>query len=108
MAPERARGKRGDARSDVYALGAVMHELLTGAHVFEGNTPMAVLVNQMQQTPDRPSLANEAVPDYVDAIVLRCLQREPDQRFPDMTALLKALVAAEDRLLRAQPTQSWE
>lgn len=107
MPAERARGERGDGRSDIYSLGAVMYETLTGTHVFEGDTPMAVLVNQMQTAPGRPSLVVDGVPDYLDAIVLRCLQRDPADRFPNMPALLKALDAADDRLVRSRPAQSW-
>ena len=107
MPAERARGERGDGRSDVYSLGAVMYEALTGTHVFEGDTPMAVLVNQLQMAPERPSLVSDRVPDYLDAIVLRCLARDPGDRFQDMPSLLKALDTAADRLVHERPAQAW-
>ncbi len=107
MPAERARGERGDARSDVYSLGVVMFHALTGRPVFEGPSAMAVLMKQLSAEPERPSNLNPAVPDFLDAIVLRCLQKDPEQRFPGMAALVKALETAEDRLRRQQPAAAW-
>jgi serine/threonine-protein kinase len=103
MAPERARGQRGDARSDVYALGAVMFRLLTGHVPFDGETPMAILVKQVREAPRRPSELATDVPEFLDAIVLKCLEKDPDKRFADMRALRKTLATAEVILLRERP-----
>ncbi len=92
MAPEQAAGQSGiDGRADLYALGVVGYELLTGAPPFTGPTPQAVLAAQISRTPAplgtlRPDLA----PALTEAI-MRCLEKDPDQRWPSADALLCVL-----------------
>ena len=107
MPPERARGERGDARCDIYSLGAVMFHALTGRPVFNGDSPIAILLKQVNAEPERPSALRDEIPDYLDAIVLRCLQKEPSARFQSMAELIAALDTAQDRILREAPRASW-
>jgi eukaryotic-like serine/threonine-protein kinase len=96
MAPEQALGDRPvDARSDLYAVGCLAYWLVTGKQVFQGDTPLEVIVRHVQVSPDPPSHhAEEAIPQAFDQLVLACLSKNPDDRPADADA-----VAAQLRLL---------
>jgi tetratricopeptide (TPR) repeat protein len=97
LAPERARGgSAGDARSDVYALGALAYEVLTGKPVFSGSTAMDTLVAHITQTPEAPSkLAPRGwVSKDVDAVVLQALSKEPEHRYASAGGFFHALLDA--------------
>jgi len=91
MSPEQASGEQVDARSDIYALGVVMYYLLTGRAPFSGENPMRLLLAHVQQTPPPPSELVPDVPADLEAIVLRCLEKDPARRFPDTESLRSAL-----------------
>lgn len=92
MAPEQAVSfKDVDARSDIYALGGVAYFLLTGRPPFAGENFMAIVVAHAKEPPVPPSVVNEAVPADVEQIILRCLEKKPADRFPDMANLRQAL-----------------
>jgi serine/threonine-protein kinase len=82
MAPEQAVGDRAvDPRVDIYSLGCVGYWLLTGALVFEGPSPMAVLLKHAKDTPSPPSARSEVpIPPEVDRLILDCLEKDPDRR----------------------------
>jgi eukaryotic-like serine/threonine-protein kinase len=92
MAPEQATGDgTPDARSDIYALGAVGFYLLTSHPPFEADNPVKVLLAHAQQTVKPPSQLQPGIPADLERIVLRCLAKNPDDRFPDVNALATAL-----------------
>ncbi len=93
MPPERINGKDDDLRSDLYAIGAVWFELLTGRIPFAGESAVRILVRHMQDPPPRPSEhgAGASVPAVVDDLVLRLLAKSPADRPPSADALLKEL-----------------
>ncbi|HEX5658294.1 MAG TPA: serine/threonine-protein kinase [Polyangiales bacterium] len=93
MAPEQIRCEKPDGRTDIYALGVVIYQLLTGQHPFHADDPRQVALLHLQAPAPRPS-ALAPVPPAVDAIVLRCMEKKADKRFPDTAALLSALHAA--------------
>jgi len=95
MAPEVALGNRdADARTDLYALGCVAYWLLVGAPPFHADTPMEMMIAQIQTTPEPPSRrAGEAIPAELDQIVMRLLAKHPDDRFADTAELADALRA---------------
>jgi len=88
--PERVNGAPGDARSDVYALGAVLFSLLTGRPVFQGDA-LTVVVAQVRRAPPAPSSVRAGVPTTLDAVVLKALAKAPDERYPDMVSFGRAL-----------------
>ena len=91
MSPEQIEGRTVDARSDIYALGIILYEMLVGEVPFADQSTPAVLVKQLRERPIRPSLKNAAVPPALEAIALRCLEKDPDQRFQTADAFIAAL-----------------
>jgi serine/threonine protein kinase len=88
MAPEQARGDQLDGRSDLYSLGILMYEMLTGAVPFDDPNPMEILV---QQVKSRPRLLPGSVPQPLREVVQRALEKEPDRRFRDAREMLEGL-----------------
>src|SRR5207237_5772188 len=93
FAPEQAQGRPAVPQSDVYAVGIVLYEMLTGTLPFDAENPLAVAMQQINQAPTRPTRLNPAIPRSVEAIVLRALAENPADRFAG-AAGMKASVAA--------------
>jgi serine/threonine protein kinase len=91
MAPEQIEGQRGDQRTDIYALGTMLYELLTGHLPFEGDNPMAVMALHLQAHAPRLDRAVPDIPPGLAALVARALQRNADDRYPTMAALIQDL-----------------
>ncbi len=91
MAPEQIEGQRGDQRTDLYALGTIMYELLAGKTPFTGDSSMVVMAQHLNGTAPRLDRVNPSVSPPLAAIVARCLARNPRDRYEDMTALIDAL-----------------
>ncbi|GAA2084025.1 protein kinase [Kitasatospora saccharophila] len=81
LSPEQALGKAVDHRSDLYAAGCMLYELLTLRPPFVGETPLSVVYQHVQDAPVPPSRANDRVPPPLDALVMRALEKNPDDRF---------------------------
>jgi serine/threonine-protein kinase len=96
MSPEQAAGKTDlDARTDIYSLGAVAYFLLTGQPPFVRDTAMQVLLAHVYEPAPPLSELRPDVPADLQAVVLRCLEKDPAKRFPDAASLEKALAACE-------------
>lgn len=92
MSPEQAQGKRVDERTDVYSLGCIMFEALSGRPPFRGENPLDVMMKKMQDAaPDLAKLEDRKIPGALSSIVSIALQRDPDRRFRNMVALEHAL-----------------
>ena len=95
LSPEQAQGKPTTPRSDIYSIGVILYEALTGQVPFEGDSAVAVALKQVSEAPRRPSSINPDIPPALDAVAMRALAKDPDARFKDADAFLKALDAAE-------------
>ena len=104
MAPEQARGDRRGltARTDVYALGAILYELLTGGPPFPSETADAVLARVLRDSPARPRDVNPAISRDLNAVCLKCLEKDPVRRYPSAAALYDDLT----NYLTGRPTQA--
>jgi serine/threonine protein kinase len=94
--PERSNNAY-SAATDVYALGCLLYELLTGHAPFLGETPTEVALQHLILTPAPPSSLNPAIPPTLDAIILRCLEKAPGNRFQDGAELARVLDDYEPR-----------
>jgi eukaryotic-like serine/threonine-protein kinase len=81
LSPEQARGGDVDQRSDLYSLGVVLYELLTGAVPFVGDTPVEIAMKHLSQTPEPPSRKRADVPRELDMVVMRALAKDPADRY---------------------------
>ena len=104
LSPELLTRGTADARSDIYALGIMMYEMLTGEQPFTGDQPMQVAYQHAHNDVPRPSILNPNVPPELDDIVLWATQRTPAQRPASASTLLEALISAERALKR--PTEA--
>ena len=91
MSPEQAEGKPVDARSDVFAFGVVLYEMLCGQRPFTGDSALATLASTLRATPARPRSLRHEIPDAVDRLVMRCLAKEPAARYNSAAELQRAL-----------------
>ena len=98
LSPEQAQGHAVSAASDIYAIGIVLYELLTGTLPFDGETAVTIALKQVSELPMPPSAVNPAVPPALDAVVLRALAKDPQQRFADAGAFIAALEQARASL----------
>jgi serine/threonine-protein kinase len=94
LSPEQAQGFDVTAVSDLYSIGVLLYEALTGRVPFEADSAVAVAMKQVSQTPQRPSSINPAVSPALDAVVMRALAKEPGERFQSADAFIAALDAA--------------
>jgi len=91
MAPEQIEGQRGDQRTDLYALGTILYELLAGKPPFTGDSNMVVMAQHLNNTAPRLDRVDPSIPIPLAAIVAVCLARDPKERYADMPALIQAL-----------------
>jgi serine/threonine-protein kinase len=91
MSPEQARGKPLDFRSDIYSTGVVLYEVFTGTPPFDGDTPLAVVLKHIQENPPSPQTRNPRIDHKISQIVLKCMQKDPKDRFQTINELYEAL-----------------
>ncbi len=81
ISPEQARGDLTDERSDIYSVGVALYEMLTGKKPFDGDTAVAIALKHMQTAPKRPTEINETIPEGLEQIVLKAMQKDPSARY---------------------------
>ena len=94
FSPEHARGGYTDAKSDLYSLGIVMYEMLTGRVPFDADTPVSVALKQVQEEPVEAIKYNSSIPVSVNRIILKAMQKDPNLRYQNATEMLKDLSMA--------------
>ncbi|WP_030543612.1 protein kinase [Streptomyces albus] len=87
LSPEQALGRGVDARSDLYSVGIMLFELLTGQLPFDADSPLAIAYAHVQEEPPVPSSVNRSLPPAVDALIARALKKNPNERFPTAEAM---------------------
>ncbi len=88
FSPEHARGGYTDAKSDLYSLGVVMYEMLTGKVPFDADTPVSVALKHMQEVPEEPKKLNSTIPESVNKIIIKAMQKDPNLRYSSATEML--------------------
>jgi serine/threonine protein kinase len=98
MSPEQGMGKPVDHRADVYALGIILYQLLTGRVPFEADTPYAVIIAHANEPLTLPSTFNAAIPEDIEKVIFKALAKSPDDRYPSAGSLALALDSAAGQL----------
>lgn len=91
ISPEQARGDITDERSDIYSVGVALYEMVTGKKPFDGDTPVSIALMHMQSTPKKPTELNSTIPEGLEQIILRAMQKEPSQRYQTAGEMIKDL-----------------
>jgi serine/threonine protein kinase/tetratricopeptide (TPR) repeat protein len=95
MSPEQVDGRETDGRSDIYSLGIVLFEMVTGRVPFDGDTPLSVAFKHKTEVPPNPRKVNAQVPDDLSRLILRCLEKDRDRRFQTAEEFLEDLAKVE-------------
>ena len=92
LSPEQARGEQVDARSDVYSVGCVLYEILTGQPPFTGDSPVAVAYQHVREDPKLPSLVHPGVPRELDSVILKAMAKNPANRYQSAAEMRADLI----------------
>jgi serine/threonine protein kinase len=104
LSPEQALGRGVDARSDLYSVGIMLFQLVTGRLPFEADSPLAIAYAHVQEEPVAPSSINRSLPPAVDALVARALKKNPNERFPSAEAMRDECLRVAASLTAAAPS----
>jgi eukaryotic-like serine/threonine-protein kinase len=104
LSPEQALGRGVDARSDLYSVGIMLFQLVTGRLPFEADSPLAIAYAHVQEEPVAPSSINRALPPAVDALVARALKKNPNERFPSAEAMRDECLRVASSFQAAAPS----
>lgn len=104
LSPEQALGRGVDARSDLYSVGIMLFQLVTGRLPFEADSPLAIAYAHVQEAPVAPSSINRSLPPAVDALVARALKKNPNERFPSAETMRDECLRVAQSLQGAPPS----
>ncbi len=115
MSPEQVEGKQVDERADIYSLGVMLYEMVTGRVPFEGDTPLSVAYKHRHDAPDDPRSLNDQIPERLRNLILRCLAKDREKRFQnteevffELASIEKGIPAAEKAIFPKKPITSRE
>lgn len=113
MAPEQVKGKRGDARTDIYSLGAILYEMIVGVPPFEADNPFMVMNARLSGDPPAPRKRNPEIPEEIEEIILHALARDPDDRYQSAAKMKADLenpenVKVTDRAKKLKAPSAWK
>jgi hypothetical protein len=106
MAPEQGMGQPGDERSDIYSLGIMLYQLVTGRLPYEADTPLAVVIKHINESLPMPRQANPEVSEPVERVILKAMAKNPDDRYQHVSDMLNDLKRASGVMVDETPTDT--